>query len=150
MLLITIWAVGAIAVLIFVGWRVKKSRDERELAGHSIDPEELYEWRESNRKVLLFDIRQPLDLLAHSEIIPGAVRIPPLELLEDPSRLPRDEDLVVYCTCPADRTSRSVVRRALNAKFTRVRLLKGGLEAWKAKGYPVEPYVEAFHLDTAR
>jgi len=23
------------------------------------------------------------------------------------------------------------------------------LEAWKAKGYPVEPYNEPFHLDTA-
>jgi len=37
--------------------------------------------------------------------------------------------------------------RALN--FTRVKLLKGGLAAWKEKGYPVEPYLEPFQLDTA-
>jgi len=150
MLLIAIWAVGAIGVLFFVGWRVKKSREDRELAGHSIDPEELFEWIVSDRRVLVFDIRQPLDLLANSEIIPGAVRIPPQDLIEDASPIPKDEDSVVYCTCPGEKTSRSVVRRALALKLTRVKLLKGGLEAWKAKGYPVEPYVQSFRLDTAR
>jgi len=34
--------------------------------------------------------------------------------------------------------------------FLRIKFLKGGLAAWKAKGYPVEPYNEQpFHLDTA-
>jgi rhodanese-related sulfurtransferase len=33
--------------------------------------------------------------------------------------------------------------------FNRVKLLKGGLNAWKAKGYPVQPYKESFHLDVA-
>jgi rhodanese-related sulfurtransferase len=37
--------------------------------------------------------------------------------------------------------------RALN--FTNVKLLKGGLAAWKEKGYPVEPYDKPFRLDTA-
>jgi 3-mercaptopyruvate sulfurtransferase SseA len=32
--------------------------------------------------------------------------------------------------------------------FSRVRLLKGGLAGWKAKGYPVERYEKSFHLDT--
>jgi len=34
--------------------------------------------------------------------------------------------------------------------FFRVKFLKGGLAAWKAEGYPVEPYSEAFQLDIAR
>jgi 3-mercaptopyruvate sulfurtransferase SseA len=29
-----------------------------------------------------------------------------------------------------------------------VKFLKGGLAAWKAKGYPVESYQEVFHLYT--
>ena len=144
---IVVLAVSALGLL--AGWMWRR-RERLVLERHSVEPEELRAWVDSDRRVLIFDIRQPLDLLAHSEIIPGAVRIPPQELLDDPSRIPRDEDLVVYCTCAADRTSLSVVRRALEAKFTRVKLLKGGLEAWKAKGYPVEPYVQAFHLDTAR
>lgn len=30
----------------------------------------------------------------------------------------------------------------------RIRFPQGGLAAWKAKGYPVEPYEKSFHLDT--
>jgi rhodanese-related sulfurtransferase len=34
-------------------------------------------------------------------------------------------------------------------QFSRIRFLKDGLDGWKARGYPVEPYKESFHLDTA-
>jgi rhodanese-related sulfurtransferase len=30
--------------------------------------------------------------------------------------------------------------------FDRVKFLKGGLAAWKAQGYPLEPYNKPFHL----
>ena len=100
----------------------------------------------SGQEVLLFDVRQPLDVLAYPELIPGAKRIPPEEVLKTPSLLPRDEDIVVYCTCPGDKTSRSVLRRALALGFTRIKFLTGGLAAWKTRGYPVEPYRESFRL----
>ena len=103
----------------------------------------------SNQEVLLFDVRQPLDLLANTEIIPGAKRVPPKEVLENRSLIPQEKDLVAYCTCPDDKTSRAITHRALSMHFYRVKFLKGGLAAWKAKGYPVEPYQETFHLDTA-
>ena len=79
----------------------------------------------------------------------GQKRIPPKEVLENPSLIPRDKDAVAYCTCPGDKTSRLVIRRARALHFDRVKFLKGGLAAWKAKGYPVEPYLESFHLDRA-
>ena len=103
----------------------------------------------SNREMLLFDVRQPLDLLAYPEIIPGARRIPPGEVLENPSLISREKDTVVYCTCPSDKTSRMVLRRALALHFFRIKFLRGGLAAWKANGYPVEPYQEVFHLYAA-
>jgi len=105
---------------------------------------------ESDQKILVFDVRQPLDLLAYSEIIPGSVRIAPNDLLEDPTLIPRDEDAVVYCTCPGEKTSWSVVQRARSLNFMRLKVLRGGFGAWKAKGYPVEKYVQSFHLDTAK
>jgi rhodanese-related sulfurtransferase len=42
-----------------------------------------------------------------------------------------------------------VLEQALALKFTRIKFLRGGLAAWKAKGYPVERYDTPFHLDTA-
>jgi rhodanese-related sulfurtransferase len=102
----------------------------------------------SNQEVLLFDVRQPLDLLADSEVILGATRIPPRDVLQNPSLIPKDKDSVVYCTCPDDKTSRAVMDRARAMHLLRVKFLKGGLAGWKAKGYPVEPYTKPFHLDT--
>jgi len=127
----------------------RRSRNQSELERHSLSVEELHSLMASGQKVSLFDVRQPLDLLAHLELIPGAHRIPPQEVLNTPSLLPRDEDIVVYCTCPSDKTSQSILRRALALGFTRIRFLTGGLAAWKEKGYPVEPYQESFRLSTS-
>ena len=71
------------------------------------------------------------------------------EILADPSLIPSDADTVIYCTCPGQKTSREIIERALGLGFRRAKLLRGGLAAWKAKGFPVVPYKEVFHLDTA-
>jgi len=143
---IVVVAVLAISLVIVV--RVKRLKDQSEMEGHSITAEELHEMLASNREILVFDVRQPLDLLAYPEIIPKAQRIAPDDVLQRPSLIPKEKDAVVYCTCPSDKTSRIVLRRALTLKFFRVKFLKGGLAAWKAKGYPVEPYKESFQLYT--
>ena len=145
-LTIVLIAIAFVMLSLLVILRVKGQRDQRELEQHSITADELHTLLASSEEVLLLDVRQPLDLLANSEIIPKAQRIPPDDVLEKPSLIPREKDTVVYCTCPSDRTSRAVLRRALTLHFSRVKFLKGGLAAWKAKGYPVEPYNEVFHL----
>jgi rhodanese-related sulfurtransferase len=131
--------------LLSVLW-IRRTADRTEMEEHSITPEALHTLFVANQEVLLFDVRQPLDLLASSEIIPGAKRIPPKEVLENPSLIPKEKDSIVYCTCPSDKTSRAILRRALALHFLRIKFLKGGLAAWKAKGYPVEPYNLPFHL----
>ncbi len=140
----------AVGVLwLAIGIRIKRTRSQHGLEQHSITPEALHTLLASNQEILLLDVRQPLDLLADSEIIPGAKRVPPKEILENPSLIPREKDAVAYCTCPGDKTARVIIRRAHALHFDRVKFLKGGLAAWKAKGYPVEPYLQSFHLDTA-
>lgn len=136
-----------VAGCVIVIW-IKRRKDRREVESHSITAEALHTLLASSQEVLLYDVRQPLDLLANSEIIPGATRIPPQELLQDPSLILKDQDSVVYCTCPGDETSRRVVSRAKAEQFLRMKFLKAGLAGWKAKGYPVVPYEESFHLDT--
>jgi len=145
------FALTAISVAIILGLAVvwaKRAKAERELQEHSVMPATLYAWLESNREILVLDVRQPLDLLAYPEIIPGARRIPPNDVLEKPSLIPKDKDTVVYCTCPGDKTSRQVLRQARAMQLDRVKFLSGGLAGWKAMGYPVEPYREVFNLYT--
>ena len=146
-MIVTLIVIGVL-VLVVAYW-IKSARDRRELEQHSITPEALQELLATNREVLIFDVRLPLDLLVDSEIIRGAKRIPPKDVGGNPSLIPRDKDTIVYCTCPSDKTSRAILRKALDLQFSRVKFLKGGLEGWKAKGYPVEPYKESFHLDSA-
>src|ERR1700679_2483030 len=104
MVAIILTAVLAVALLVAV--LVKRTRDQREMETHSITPEDLQALLVSNQNVLLFDVRQHLDLLGDSVIIPGARWLAPQEVLENPSLIPTESDLVLYCTCPSDKTSR--------------------------------------------
>jgi rhodanese-related sulfurtransferase len=145
------YALLLLAVGIAVVLWIRRKKSQFQLQEHSIGPEELHKLLASGRNVPIYDVRQPLDLLAHSDIIPGARRIPPEEILDDPSLLPqKDESFVVYCTCPGDKTSRTVLHKALAFGFTKVRFLKGGLSGWKALGYPIEQYDKPFHLNSVR
>jgi rhodanese-related sulfurtransferase len=148
MYLIAICVIG-LGALIFGLVRVIQLRRHKELERYSIDPDELHALLESKKDVVVLDVRQPLDLLAYSEIIPGAMRVPPHEVMAQAESIPRDKDSVLYCTCVSEKTSRMILQYALRLQFSRIRFLKGGLAAWKAKGYPVEPYTKPFHLDTA-
>jgi rhodanese-related sulfurtransferase len=141
------FALTAICIaVLFAAVLMKRIRDRREFERHTITPEALHSLLASDRDVAIFDVRQPLDLLGDSVIIPGAKWFAPQQVLDDPSLISENRDLIVYCTCPSDKTSLVVVRRALAIGFSKIRLLKGGLDAWRAKGYPVEPYEKPFHL----
>ena len=140
--------IAIIAVVLAIAYWIKRARDRRELEQHSITPEALRALLAAEREVLVFDVRLPLDQLADSDIIPGARRIAPKDIQANPSLIPKEKDTIVYCTCPSDKTSRTILRKALALEFSRVKFLKGGLDGWKARGYPVEPYTRSFHLDT--
>ena len=140
--------IAIIAVVLAIAYWIKRARDRRELEEHSITPEALRALLAADREVLVFDVRLPLDLLADSDIIPGARRVAPKDIEANPSLIPQERDVIVYCTCPSDKSSRAVLHKALAMNFLRVKFLKGGLDGWKAKGYPVEPYTRSFHLDT--
>lgn len=136
-----------VMVVVTSGLWIKSRSERRLLDDHSITPEALHDLLESKQDILIFDVRLPLDLLTDSEIIPGAKRLAPQEVIHNPALIPKEKDTVVYCTCPSDETSRSILHRALAMKLLRIKLLKGGLAAWKAKGYPVEPFNQTFQLD---
>jgi rhodanese-related sulfurtransferase len=143
-------AISAAALCILIlGWVVaKRLRAKHEIEANTIEPDELYKLLNA-KQVLLYDVRQPLDFLAHPEIIPGAMRIAPKDIAERTASFSRDQNSVIYCTGANDKTSHMVLGKARALNFTRVKLLKGGLQAWKEKGYPVEAYTRSFDLDTA-
>lgn len=145
-MVVTLTAIFAVVLLAAV--LVRRAQHRHELERYSIPPEALYALLTSNQDVLLFDVRQPLDLLGHRVIVPGAKWLAPQEVLENPLLIPKEKDVVIYCTCPSAKTSRAILRRALAMGFLRIKFLEGGLDGWRAKGFPVKPYEKPFHLDS--
>jgi rhodanese-related sulfurtransferase len=139
---------GTVVFVLVMGFIVRRLLAKREVRAKTIEPEALY-MLVNSKQVLLYDVRQPLDFLAHPEMIPGATRIAPKDIADQTAHFSRDQNSVIYCTGGDDETCQMVLGKARALNFTRVKLLKGGLPAWKAKGYPVEAYTESFHLDTA-
>lgn len=132
--------------ILLATYLMNRAGDRREMEQHTIIPEELHALLASKSDVLVFDVRQPLNVLGDSVVVPGAKRVDPQKLLDDPSLIPATEQVIVYCTCPSDKTSRAVLHRALAMGYSQIKFLKGGLDAWRAKGYPVESYNEPFRL----
>jgi membrane protein DedA with SNARE-associated domain/rhodanese-related sulfurtransferase len=91
----------------------------------------------------IVDLRHPLDYLPDPRVLPGAVRIGPTELAAHAELIPRDRDVILYCTCPSEETSAKVALQLHRLGITRVRPLRGGFDGWKQAGYPLLDYVEA-------
>ena len=144
------FALGIFVLLVlgFMIWRVYKNRRFLlELRASRIEPEELLTMlelaaRQGNVPPTIVDLRHPLDYLPDPRVLPGALRIGPDEIARQADLLPRDRDVVLYCTCPSEQTSAKIARELLRLGIHRVRPLRGGFEAWRDAGYPLEDYVE--------
>jgi len=49
---------------------MRRKRDRNELEQHCLTAEALHALLEAKQELLIFDVRQPLDLLAYPEVIP--------------------------------------------------------------------------------
>ncbi len=55
--------------------------------------------------------------------------------------IPRDRDVILYCTCPSEETSAKLALQLHKMGVYRVRPLRGGFDGWKQAGYPLVDYV---------
>src|SRR5216683_4358470 len=134
-------------VLGFLAHRIWKQRkflqQVRELR---LEPSELktmldFAGKEGTPPPFIVDLRHPLDYLPDPRVLPGALRIGPNELKLHSEILPRDRDVVLYCTCPSEETSAKVALQLHKMGVYRVRPLRGGFDGWKQAGYPLVDYV---------
>ena len=89
----------------------------------------------------IVDLRHPLDYLPDPRVLPGALRIGPNELKQHNEIIPRDRDVILYCTCPSEETSAKLALQLHKLGIYRVRPLRGGFDGWKEAGYPLVDYV---------
>ena len=137
----------AAMVLGFLAHRIWKQRkflqQVRELR---LEPSELKEMLDVAEKggttpPFIVDLRHPLDYLPDPRVLPGALRIGPNELKQHSEIIPRDRDVILYCTCPSEETSAKLALQLHKMGVYRVRPLRGGFDGWKEAGYPLVDYV---------
>jgi membrane protein DedA with SNARE-associated domain/rhodanese-related sulfurtransferase len=140
-------AVFVLMVAGFFVWRVIKQRrflaQVRELR---LEPQQLKDMLDCIPPPFIVDLRHPLDYLPDPRVLPGAIRIGPSEIARHAQRIPRDRDVILYCTCPSEETSAKVALQLHRLGITRVRPLRGGFDGWKKAGYPLLDYAEDSEL----
>lgn len=130
-----------LVVLVVIGiliYRVVRQRVFlRKINTMRIGPDELKAMMDRGESLYIVDLRHPLDILPDPRILPGAVRLLPNELITRNAEIPRDRDIVLYCTCPSEATSAKVAMTMRRFGIERVRPLRGGFDGWKDHGYPL-------------
>jgi membrane protein DedA with SNARE-associated domain/rhodanese-related sulfurtransferase len=103
-----------------------------------INVDELYQLMEAGTAPLVVDVRSPTAVLLDPRRIPGALHVPLHEVEKHVGHLPRDREIIAYCTCPNEASAAQVAKLLMNSGFRRVRPLHGGLDAWVAAGHAVD------------
>ncbi|MCC8392954.1 VTT domain-containing protein [Paraburkholderia sp. MMS20-SJTR3] len=84
----------------------------------------------------VLDTRPGAPLVELQRYFPGALALDP----HSPEQLDgalRAHDVVIYCICPDHTTAAEVSQRMRGNGYTRIRALRGGLDAWQRRGFPV-------------
>ena len=87
------------AALALVAWRFyQRRRFHADAKIPRITPEALRQLLNGQQSPFIIDLRHPLDMLTDPRIIPGAVRMTPDELSARQTEIPRDREIILYCT----------------------------------------------------
>jgi rhodanese-related sulfurtransferase len=106
----------------------------------SISAQELKAKVVKKEPITIIDVRASDAYVSSENKIEGAIfvrfRRLRTRLAQPPLKdIPRDREVVTYCACPNEETSIRAAQLFLEAGFQRVRVLKGGWQAWlKANG----------------
>ena len=128
--------VAAFAVFIAAKWW-QRQRFYRELRMARISVDELYRLMEEGERPTVLDVRSAA-LRERDGRIPGALPVEDAELDETLAELSRDDDVIVYCSCPNEASAARVAKLLMERGFRKVRPLHGGIDAWVAAGFSVE------------
>jgi|ERR1041385_4445029 rhodanese-related sulfurtransferase len=113
-------------------------------AVETISVEELKTKLSGGQPVMIIDVRGAESYASATSTIKGAVHFKVRKLksrlvyppLKD---LPKDREIVTYCSCPKDEASIAAAQILQASGFKRVRVLQGGWQEWLRANGPVEP-----------
>ena len=101
-----------------------------------ISPEELKDRLDGGEAILVVDSRSLAEFEAGH--IAGAISVPSNEVESRLDELPRDQEIVLYCTWPSENTSAGAALKLYEHGYTNVSALLGGMRKWEEAGFPME------------
>jgi membrane protein DedA with SNARE-associated domain/rhodanese-related sulfurtransferase len=128
---------GLLAAYIAFKWW-ERARFLAALRMARISVADLYELVQAGAAPIIVDVRSPTARTLEPRWIPGAIHVPIDAVGRHVRDLPRDRDIILYCTCPNEASAARVAKILLSHGFKKVRPLLGGLDAWIAAGHSVE------------
>ena len=136
----SIAAAGAVmllaAYIAYKWWERRRFHEMLRMARISVG--DLYELIQAGASPVIIDVRSITARDLEPRWIPGALHVPLQDVAHRLKELPRNREIIVYCTCPSEASAAQVAKILMNHGFKRVRPLHGGLDAWVAAGYAVE------------
>jgi rhodanese-related sulfurtransferase len=91
---------------------------------------ELRELIRRGEEPIVIDVRSAVATLHDNRRVPGAIVATLADLPAHAPGLPRDREIVLYCSCPNEVSALRGVRILADHGHHRARALRGGLDAW--------------------
>jgi len=130
--------IAALAVLYTAYKYFQRRRLFNDLKMARITAEELHQKQQAGENPIILDLRSLAELERNPLLILGAFHMTIEEIQTRHHEIPRDRDIILYCSCPNEVSARRAAQILLQKGYRRVRPLEGGIDAWVKAGYPVE------------
>jgi predicted sulfurtransferase len=83
----------------YIAWKyIQRQRFLHQLAIARITPEEVKQKLDAGEALLILDMRDALEFEIEPYTLPGAFQLPIEQLDEKHHEIPRDRDIILYCT----------------------------------------------------
>jgi len=131
-------AVVLVFVLLVLVKYLQRRRFSCSLQMPCVSVEDLKKLIDEGHEPLVLDVRSEASRSIDPGRIPGAREVSLEDLHVNLAGLPRDREIITYCSCPKEASAALMAKELINQGFQKVRPLKGGLDAWRQAGYPIE------------
>ena len=126
-------------VVLYIGYKFyQRERLLRELRMARISADELRGLMETGQEPIILDLRSIEDVAREPGRIRGAVHVKMTEIEAGLRQFAADREIILYCSCPNEVSSARVALLLYRKGFRRVRPLLGGMDAWRARDFPIE------------
>ncbi|NLP59673.1 DedA family protein/thiosulfate sulfurtransferase GlpE [Paraburkholderia sacchari] len=128
-----------VLLLLYAAYRWQRRRQLiKKLANARITVDDLYRAMDNQPPPVIFDIRSAEKRKLDPYIIPGSLFADERQLDEIVQKYPREQKLVIYCSCPNEISAAWMAKQLAEAGFVDVLPLLGGLDAWRDSGRTLE------------